>query len=147
MKRTIVYLVFAATIIVFASSGLCAQAMDGHVVNIQSLKTKWPEKGSVGARDSLIAIYNDNVVKKNDNILSHREYSHYFTGSSQDYLVVEEYNDLAGMEAAFKMSDDLEKKAWPDAAKRKAFFDAMGAYFENWHGDALYHMNSKLSKN
>jgi hypothetical protein len=147
MKRTIVYLVLAATIFVLASSGLSAQAMDGHIVNIQSLKTKWPEKGSAGARDSLIAIYNDNVVKKNDYILSHHEYAHYFTGSSQDYLVTEEYKDLAGMEAAFKMSDELEKKAWPDATKRKAFMDAMGAYFENWHGDALYHMNAKLSKN
>jgi hypothetical protein len=88
-------------------------------------------------RDSLVAIYNANVTNKNDKILSHREYDHYFTASSSDYMIVEEYKDMAGMEEAFKMNDELEKKAWPDERKRKAFMDTMGAYFETWHGDDL----------
>jgi hypothetical protein len=62
-------------------------------------------------------------------------------------MVIEEYKDLASMEKANAMIDELEKKAWPDATQRKAFMDAMNAYFENWHGDALYSINAKLSKN
>lgn len=147
MKRTIVSLVIIAAIVLAVSTGANAQASTSNLVNITSLKTKWSEKGTASARDSLIAIYNANVVNKNTYILSHREYAHYFTGNNTDYVVVEEYKDMAGMEAAFTMNTDLEKKAWPEAAKRKEFMDAMGAYFENWHGDALYHLNPKLSKN
>ena len=147
MKRTIYYLLMVITIVIASMSSMQAQTSESTLVNVQSMKVKWPEKGTASARDSLIAIYNANVVNKNDKILSHREYAHYFTGSSQDYLIIEEYKDMASMEEAFKMSDELEKKAWPDATKRKAFMDAMGAYFENWHGDGLYHSNPKLSKN
>lgn len=145
MKRTIVFAVIVTAILMAATTGTWAQAST--LVNVTTLKTKWPEKGSASARDSLIAIYNDNVVKKNDKILSHREYAHYFTGSSQDYLIIQEYKDMASMEDAFEISTELEKKAWPDATQRKEFMDAMGSYFENWHGDGLYHSNPKLSKN
>jgi len=147
MKRTIVSLMVVMAIILSTSAGVYAQASGERVVNVTSFKTKWPEKGSQSARDSLVAIYNTNVTNKNDKILSHREYWHYYTASNKDYLIVEEYADLASMEAAGKMDDELIKKAWPDEAKRKAFFDAMEAYFEDWHGDALYHTNPKLSKN
>ena len=147
MKRTIVYLVIIAAILMSAPTETWAQAPATNIVHVTMLKTKWPEKGTASARDSLIAIYNANVVQKNGNILSHREYAHYFTSSSTDYMIVEEYKDMASLEMGFTISEDLEKKAWPDEAKRKAFMDAMGAYFETWHGDAIYHVNPKLSKN
>jgi hypothetical protein len=147
MKKLFITLTLMIVIMVAVTVPSFSQADMGHVVNVQSMKTKWPEKGTVAARDSLVAIYNTNVINKNTYILSHREYTHYFTGDNKDYLVVEEYADLAGMEAAFKMTTELENKAWPDEAKRKAFMDTMNAYFENWHGDALYHLNPKLSKN
>ena len=115
-------------------------------INVQMMKTKHVENGSIKQRDSLVAIYNNNVVKKNDKILSHREFSHWFTANNKDYMVIEEYKDLASMEEAFKLSDELEKKAWPDEKKRKEFMDAMNAYFEDWHGDNLYRMNPDLSK-
>ena len=51
------------------------------------------------------------------------------------------------MEASFLRTTELENQAWPDKMKRDAFFNSLGAYFEEWHGDALYHINSKLSKN
>ena len=124
-----------------------SQAPTGNVVNVQTHKMKRPENGSVEARDSLLAIYFNMVVKKNEFILSHREYRHMFTASNNDYLVITEYKDLASMEKAFERTDALEKEAWPDEAKAKAYFDALGAYFENWHGDALYTTNEALNKN
>jgi len=143
--------VFLAMAIVMAmlltSQVVQAQAPTGNIANVTQLKQKWPEKGSRTTRDSLIAIYNDMVIRKNEYILSHREYSHFYTPSNQDYFIVEEYKDMAAMEKANDMNTELEKKGWPDEAKRKAFMEAMGAYFENWHGDAIYSTNPKLSKN
>ena len=114
-------------------------------VNVQSLKTKWPEKGSVKQRDSLVAIYNDNVIKKNEFIMRHQELTHWFTASNKDYIVIEEYKSFDAMTKSFDQNTELEKKAWPDEKKRKEFMDAMNAYFEDWHGDALYHCNPVLS--
>jgi hypothetical protein len=143
MKNFLLLLVFTS---MFLSVQL--EAQDGmNVVNVQKLKLRWPENGTVEIRDSLLTIYNDNIVRKNEYILSHREYFHFFTESNLDYLVIEEYKDLASMEASFRRTAELEDKYWSDAASRDAFFDALDSYFETWHGDHLYHINPRLSKN
>ena len=147
MKKTINSLMIAAGCCFIAAQSSAQPGTENYLtVNVQMLKTKNPEKGTIKQRDSLVAIYNNNVTKKNDKILTHREYSHWFTANNHDYMVIEEYKDFASMEEAFKLTDELEKKAWPDEKKRKEFMDAMNAYFEDWHGDALYRINPVLSK-
>lgn len=147
MKKSIWKKFLLPAFVAFAPLTVWAQNSETNVVNVTQLKTIWPENGSGAIRDSLVAIYNDMVVKKNEYILSHREYAHYYTGNSKDYFIIEEYKDMASMEKAADRSSELEKQAWPDKEKAKAFFDAMGAYFEEWHGDGLYRTNPKLSKN
>ena len=143
MKKLLLLLVFTSMLVTVQ-----LQAQDNfNVVNVQKHKLRWPENGTAEIRDSLLTIYNDNIVRKNEYILSHREYYHFFTESNLDYLVIEEYKDLASMEASFRKTTELEDKYWPDEAARKAFFDAMDSYFETWHGDHLYHINPRLSKN
>ena len=137
----------AAAIIGLIPIAVSAQNENQNIVNVSRLKTKIVEKGTPQMRDSLIAIYNANVIKKNDLILSHKEYSHFFTADSKDYLVIDEYKSFATMEESWKISTELEKKAWPDEKKRKEFMDSMNAYFEDWHGDNVFHTNAKLSKN
>ncbi|HEX5002553.1 MAG TPA: hypothetical protein VFW78_08645 [Bacteroidia bacterium] len=138
-----------ALLIFCAVSSGSAQTMyeNLHFVTFTKLKMVWPENGSMNERDSLIAIYTENVIKKNTYILSHREYSHFFTTDNKDYIIIEEFKDYAAWEASNKMNDELEAKAFGDKDKRKAFMDAMNRYFENWHGDALYHTNPKVNKN
>lgn len=138
-------LIFAAMIL--SGMALQAQTTMGNVVGVTYLKMKPVEGGSSMKRDSLIGIYNANVTNKNEYVLSHREYRHYYTASNTDYMIIEEYKDLASMEKASEMTTQLEEKAWPDKMKRKEFMDAMNAYFENWHGDAIYSTNTTLSKN
>ncbi|HUR31064.1 MAG TPA: hypothetical protein VMZ69_06500 [Saprospiraceae bacterium] len=147
MKRTIILSMLIVSVSILMRNEALAQNPALTVVNVQQIKLKWPENGTAAERDSLVTIYNQNVVNKNEHVLSHREYTHFFTGSNLDYLVIEEYKDMAGMEASFLRTTELENKAWPDEKKRKEFLKAMNAYFENWHGDALYHLNPKLSKN
>ncbi len=148
MKKKLSKLALVAIIIGLIPVAASAQQVENqNLVNVTRLKTKWPEKGSGVIRDSLIQIYNDNVIKKNEKILSHREYSHFFTTDNKDYMILEEFKDFSSMEEAWKINTDLEKKAWPDEKKRKEFMDAMGAYFDDWHGDAIFHTNPKLSKN
>jgi len=130
------------------SSGSAQTMYDNlNFVTFTKLKMIWPENGSMKERDSLIAIYTEKVIKKNTYILSHKEYSHFFTTDNTDYLIVEEYKNYAAWEASNKMSEELEAKAFGDKDKAKAFMDAMNKYFQNWHGDALYHTNPLVNKN
>jgi hypothetical protein len=146
MKNTLIRAVLCLTIVGFYSTAV-AQTENLNLVHITKLKTQMPEDGSFAERDSLIAIYNANVVNKNDLILSHREYGHFFTADSQDYLVIEEYKDFSAWEEAVKKTEELIEAAWPDEGKRKAFMDSMDKYFKDWHGDMLMRTNSDLSKN
>lgn len=143
---TITFCLIMFMVLASSSTGF-GQANLGNIANVQQWKMKHVDGGTPATRDSLLNIYNDNVIKKNEYILSHREYRHFYTGDSKEYFIIEEFKDLAAMEKASLMTTELEMKAWPDEAKRTAFMDAMNSYFENWHGDAIYSTNSKLSKN
>jgi hypothetical protein len=140
-------MMMSAAIMVFTHSTSWAQMNIGNVVEVNYLKMKHVEGGSAAIRDSLLTIYVTNVTDKNEFILSHREYRHYYTPSSTDYMIIEEYKDLVSMEKANQRNTELEESAWPDKDKRKAFMDAMNGYFENWHGDAIYSTNPKIRKN
>jgi|GEM_PF-3837670 len=147
MKKLLISAVMVIVIMLCTSPEIWAQAPTGNVAGFTYLKMKHVDGGSPVKRDSLIAIYNANVTNKNEYILSHHEYRHFYTANSTDYVIVEEYKDLASMEKANEMTAQLEDKAWPDKMKKQAFLDAMNAYFENWHGDGIFTTNPKLSKN
>ena len=147
MKKFLISVIMVTVIMICSSPEIWAQAPTGNVAGFTYLKMKPVQGGTTAKRDSLIAIYNANVVNKNEYILSHREYRHFYTASNTDYVIVEEFKDMASMEKANAMTTELEEKAWPDKMKREAFMDAMNAYFENWHGDAIFSTNTKLSKN
>ena len=103
MKKVICLAVVVCMLTLLMSNTASAQD-EGNVVHVVKMKTVWPEKGSMKERDSLTAIFNNSVIKKNEKILSHREYGHFFTGSSEDYMVVEEYKDLASLQESWKIS-------------------------------------------
>jgi len=147
MKKFFISQIMILCFIICNSPEIWAQMPAGNVVGVTYLKMKSVEGGSWAKRDSLLAIYNTNVTNKNEYVLSHREYRHFYTANSTDYMIIEEYKDLASMEKAGDMTTQLEEKAWPDKMKRQEFLDAMNAYFENWHGDGLFTTNTKLSKN
>ncbi len=72
MKKLLLSLVLAFCVTLAMPALLSAQTPAGNVVNFTYLQTKWPEKGTLAARDSLVTIYNNMVIKKNEFILSHR---------------------------------------------------------------------------
>lgn len=147
MKKVNLALTLILLVMLIATTEGFTQANIGNVVNVTTLRMKYVEGGSAVKRDSIIAIYNEKVTKKNEYVLSHREYRHFYTPDNTDYFIMEEYKDMASMEKAAIRYEELEKLAWPDEAQRKAFLAGMNAYFEMWHGDAIYSTNPKLSKN
>lgn len=146
MKKIIVF-ALAGILLTSAFNQCIAQDNPTNLVHITKLKMIRLDDGSFQERDSLIAIYKKNVIDKNEYILSHREYAHFFTDNSSDYLIIEEFKDFDSWQNSVDRNEELENAAWPDEAKRKAFMDSMNRYFENWHGDMLMSTNPGLSKN
>ena len=109
MKKTLLFAgIFAIVFMGFHGAAL-GQGENLNLIHITKLKTVMPEDGTFGERDSLIAIYNKNVIDKNDLILSHHEYAHFFTSNSQDYLIVSEYKSFSSWEDAVTKNGELEE--------------------------------------
>jgi hypothetical protein len=62
---------------------------------------------------------------------------HAWGSNSQDWVVVTEYKTWADIEEAGKVNQELNRKKWPDAKERQAFFRQLGKYFDG-HSDEIY---------
>ncbi|HKO78044.1 MAG TPA: hypothetical protein VJU52_12545 [Flavobacterium sp.] len=82
--------------------------------------------------------YFDKVTSKNDLIIGSEILTHYYTGNSTEVIMVNVYKTWEDIEKAQTISDDLEKKAWPDEKARTAFFDKQRSYYVPMHSDEIY---------
>ncbi len=103
------------------------------------------EDGSGAEREELMQAYFDNIVKKDDRIISYKELQHYWSGTSggphgMPLVVVTEY---ASVEDALDEDDSaLWVAAWPDEEERNAFGSRLFAYWGyGVHKDLGLHSN------
>ena len=82
--------------------------------------------------------YYEKVIQKNDLILSANVLVHYYTNDNSEVLFSYSYRTWADIEKANEKNSDLEKAAWPDEAKRKAFLDKQASFFTSTHSDEIY---------
>jgi len=122
------------------------QAQTGNVFIVQTFKAKLPDGGTGAERDSLLMERIENVVKKNDKILSQRHFRHYFGQDSRDWIVITEYRNFADFEVADSLNGQLARKHWPDDKKRAEANRKLGSYFEPMHSDEVYRIVPKFTK-
>ncbi len=90
------------------------------------------EEGSAEERKELQQTFFDNIVKKDDRIISYMYLQHYWSGSAGGpegwpVIVITEY---ASIEDALDEEDSaLWEAAWPDEEEREAFRKKFGAYW------------------
>ena len=94
------------------------------------------EDGSAEDRKEVLQKFFDNVVKKDDRILSHMELMHYWSSSAGGpegwpVIIVNEYATIE--DALDEDNSALLEKAWPDEEERKAFIKKFYAYWSNGH--------------
>ncbi len=116
------------------------------VYAVRTMHRAFPKDGKPGEFRKLQDEYDQNVTLKNSLVKGYYPSRHAYGADSREYIEAFVYASLADMEKANKAQDELEKAHWPDEAARKAFFDKLGSYFENWHGDALYRNTPALRK-
>ncbi|HSQ46100.1 MAG TPA: hypothetical protein VLM44_04175 [Lutibacter sp.] len=82
--------------------------------------------------------YYDKVTVKNSLIIGSGFYMHFFTPDDSEILSVTIYNSWEDIEKATDVTNKLVMEAWPDEAKRTAFFDKQSSYYAPKHSDEIY---------
>ncbi|REJ83732.1 MAG: hypothetical protein DWQ44_00340 [Bacteroidetes bacterium] len=110
---------------------------EGRVFNVQT----WLRTADPGFNhelvDSIVKVYQKNVTAKNEKVISARIMKHYMTEDSREMVFIFEYKSLADMEEAFKLDQELAKKAWPDQKTKEAFDKLWKTAFTH-HEDRVY---------
>jgi hypothetical protein len=82
--------------------------------------------------------YHEKVTMKNEYIMGASFYLHTMTADNTEVLVVQNFASWEDMGKFGKRNGELEKEAWPDEAKRKAFLKNLDSYYSNEHSDEIY---------
>lgn len=80
----------------------------------------------------------DKVTSKNELIVNTHVVRHFYTEDNTEVKFVFVYNNWADIEKSNEINNELIKKAWPDEAKRKEFFDKQSSYYTKEHSDEIY---------
>lgn len=142
------YLLSLALIAMALSSSLSGYAQDKpqkHFYTVTTWKFTIPEDGSNAELDSLMKVWHDMVVVKNEKVVSEKVLRHYWGHDMRDWVFVTEYASWADIEAAGDMQGKLVEAAWPDKADRKKFFKAFNKYAVT-HSDEIYQDQPDLAK-
>lgn len=145
--------IHSLTLILFAfmllnSTTIQAQDTDvseDHIFVVVTWETMRPEDGTVAEMDSLMTLYQSEVINKNELIISEKNLRHLYGSNSSDWIVITEYANWNDVEAAGKMNDELFLTYWATPEERRAFNKAFGKYFGS-HSDEIYTSLAKFSK-
>lgn len=137
--KNVFYVSFAfAAFLLLSDAPAWAQAdEESHIYVVTTWKTVMPDDGTAAARDSLTALYADNVVKKNELIVSERNMRHLMGSDLRDWVVITEYRNWNDIDAAADRSNELFQEYWDTPEKRREFNRAFFTYFGT-HSDELY---------
>ncbi len=121
----------------FLSVNNFAQDNDGSYYTMTTFKINIPEDGSRAELMELMNEWTEKIVKENDHIVSERIMRHQSGADSRDMVILTEYKDWNGINAAADNQNELVNAAWADEEARKEFFGKFNKYFRE-HSDEIY---------
>jgi len=129
-----------------SSSQLLAQDEDPHVFTVTTTEFIFPDGGSMAEWDSLNTLYMNNVVNKNEHIISQKALRHLWGSNSLDLVYITEYKSFADIEKAQSRNGELFRESWSTLEERRAFNGTLNKYFGNRHSDEIYQEVSNQRK-
>ncbi|MES2431982.1 MAG: hypothetical protein V4556_13695 [Bacteroidota bacterium] len=137
MKRNFLLSAIAMGLLVMCMS-FSTKAQTNHVFHVATFYMAGNMDSA--ARAESVATFKEYMTKvtmKNQYIVHQTNMVHFFTEDSREFVIVTEYANWGDIEKSFDLDNELEKQAWPDAAKRAAFMKKMSSYFTH-HKDAIF---------
>jgi len=95
----------------FFSSTVFAQNECPHVFTVTTTQFVLPDDGSISEWDSLNTLYMDNVINKNEHIISQRALRHMWRHNSLDLVYITEYKTFADIEKGQERNTELFREA------------------------------------
>ena len=130
----------------FFSSQVNAQDEDPHIYTVTTTEFSFPDGGSSVEWDSLNTLYMENVINKNEYIISQRALRHMWGNNSLDLVFITEYKSFTDIEKGQKRNGELFREAWATSEERRAYNEAVNKYFGNRHSDEIYQEDSNQRK-
>jgi hypothetical protein len=122
----------------FISSQVNAQDEDPHVYTVTTTQFVFPDGGSIAEWDSLNTLYMENVINKNEYIVSQRALRHMWGHNSEDLVYITEYKSFTDIEKGQARNTELFRETWATSEERQAYNNAVNKYFGNHHSDEIY---------
>lgn len=137
--RTIVTMI--ALLILITRFGFAQDTEEPNTVLVIKYAMNWaPEGGSNAEFDSLMALSEENIIKKNKYIKSQMVVAHYYGSNSEDMLIIRELNG-SGLDIILKAAEEQGRlfREWkPKKEDREAWGKTTGKYYKGEHSDEIY---------
>lgn len=130
----------------FFSSIIFAQDESSHVFTVSTFEFSLPDEGSAAEFDSLNTLYMNNVINKNEYIISRRALRHMWGHNSLDLVYITEYNSFDDLEKGQDRNTELFREAWTTSEERQAFNSTIFSYFGGRHSDEIYQEDNNQRK-
>ncbi|MDO8548655.1 MAG: hypothetical protein Q7S39_00695 [Ignavibacteria bacterium] len=111
----------------------------GNVFHVNKQQFSFPANGSIGELDSLIKVYTDKVIKKNEYILSYKIIVHWYGHDNRDFIAITEAKNWEDIPKVDERNTELFNEAWKTPKEREAYNKARNKYFTGIHSDEIYH--------
>ncbi len=142
-KKTIIVVIVLLIITCF---GFAQDKENPNIVLIVTYEADFKDGASVAERDSIFALWDKNVPKKNKYIKMLMRVQHLYGANSDDFVFIMEYNG-SGLDILEKAAEErtrLYKEWMKDAEDRKAFNKLFTKYFKGGHSDEIYYVFTKV---
>ena len=130
----------------FFSSTVFAQDESPHVFTVSTFEFIIPDDGSGAEFDSLNTLYMNNVINKNEYIISQRALRHMWGHNSLDLVYITEYKSFDDIEKGQDRTTELFRETWTTSEERQVFNSAIFNYFGDRHSDEIYQEDNNQRK-
>jgi len=113
---------------------------------VQKRHFSFPEDGSQKEFEEIRKEYLENVIHKNDVLISYYPHVHAWGSDRTEFVEAYLVESLADIDKMLDKNTELLKAHWPDEEARKAAGKKARNYFTGVHSDFIYTYVSGLSK-
>jgi hypothetical protein len=115
-----------------------SQIHESKVIVMNYYKFTFPDEVSVPEFDSLTYLYQENVLGKNELILSYKILRHWWGNRDKEFIIMFEVKSWDDVIKASQRNNELFEEHWNTQEEREKFNEAYNKYFNAKFPDETY---------
>ena len=114
------------------------QIQESKVMVMNFYKFKFPDEVSVPEFDSLTHLYQENVLEKNELLLSYKILRHWWGNRDKEFIIMFEVKSWNDVIKSSQRNQELFEEHWNTQEDREKFNEAYNKYFDAKFPDETY---------